>query len=79
MGDLVLERDKRVSQTVTFDFGIISLWFSHQKRSRLPIERVCGVWISEQLRQEDLEDVDHIEHWRPGLVDNIQADRTRPA
>jgi hypothetical protein len=29
------------------------------------------------LWQEDLEDVDHVVHWRPGLVDDVEADGAR--
>ena len=45
---------------VTFDLGIVCLWFPHQQRRCFTVERVCGVGVQEQLREERLEDVEQI-------------------
>ena len=42
---------------VTFDLGIVCLWFPHQQCCCFPVERVCGVRVQEQLREECLEDI----------------------
>lgn len=42
---------------------------------RVPVERVRGVGVGEQLRQEGLEDVGQVVERRPGLVDHVQAHR----
>ena len=42
---------------------------------RIPIERVCGVGVGQQLWQERLEDVGEIVEGRPGLVDDVEANR----
>lgn len=62
----------------TLDLGVVALGFSYHQSSRLAVQGVRRVRVSEKLRQEDLEDVDHVEHGRPSLVDDIQADGARP-
>ena len=62
----------------TLDFRIVALGLAHQQRGRLAVERVRRVGIPQELGQEDLENVDHIKHRRPGLVDHVQADGTGP-
>ncbi len=47
----------------------------HVQRCSFCIQWVCGVRIEKQLRQEYVENVDKIKHRRPGLIDNIEADR----
>lgn len=44
----------------TFDLLVVSLWLAHEQRCRLPIERVCGVRVEQQLWQEHLKDVDEV-------------------
>lgn len=46
----------------TFDLGLIALRLPHQESGSLAIQRIGRVGISQELGQEDLEDVDHIEH-----------------
>jgi hypothetical protein len=58
----------------TFDLGIVALGFPHQKRGCFTIKRVCGVGVSQELWEKDFEDVDHVVHWRPCLVDDVEAD-----
>ena len=48
-------REKRTS-----DARIVLLWFPHEQRCRLAVERIGRVGIPQQLRQEHLEDVDHV-------------------
>lgn len=55
---------------------IVTSRLSHQQRSSFAIQGVGRVRIPKELWQEDLENVDHVKHGRPGLVDNIKADRT---
>jgi hypothetical protein len=31
----------------------------------------------EQLRYKHIKHIDQVEHWGPGLIDHVQADRTR--
>jgi hypothetical protein len=57
----------------TFDLHIIRLWILHQHRSSLSIQRIGRIGVSQQLRQKDLEDVDHIVHGRPSLVDDVET------
>ncbi len=57
----------------TFDFGIIAFRLPHQQSGRFTIQGVGRVRVSEQLRKKDFENVDHIIHWRPCLVDHVQA------
>jgi len=59
----------------TFDFCLICLGLAHQECSGFAVQRIGGVRVAEELGQEDFEDVDHVEHGRPGLVDDVQADR----
>ena len=59
----------------TFDLGVVALRLPHQQRGRLSIQRIGGVRVAQELGQEDLENVDHVEHGRPGLVDDVQAHR----
>jgi hypothetical protein len=61
--------------TLTLHLRLVTLGFSHEQGRRLAIQRVGRVWVAEELGKEDLEDIDHVEHGRPGLVDDIEADR----
>lgn len=61
---------------VLFDPRVVLLRMPHQERSSFTIQRVVGVRVAEQLREEHLEDVDHVEHRRPSLVDHVQAYRS---
>jgi hypothetical protein len=58
----------------TLYFGVVALGFSHEQRRSFAVQGVCGVGVSEELREEDFEDVDHVVHGRPGLVDDVEAD-----
>ncbi len=57
---------------------IATLGLTHQQRGRLAVQRIRQVGVPEELGEEDLEDVDHIKHRRPRLVDDIQAYGARP-
>ncbi|KAK6706262.1 hypothetical protein SNK03_010086 [Fusarium graminearum] len=57
----------------TFDFSIVALGFSYQQGCCFAVERVGRVGVSQKLGEEDLENVDHIKHGRPSLVNDIQA------
>lgn len=61
----------------TPDLGIVALLIPHEKRGSLAVERVGRVRVAQELREENVEDVDHVEHGRPRLVDHVEADRTR--
>lgn len=63
----------RVFCKCTPDFGFVAFRLSHHQSCRLAIERVLRVRIPQQLGEEDFEDVDHVEHGRPCLVDNVEA------
>mmetsp|Transcript_32045 Transcript_32045/g.95721 ORF Transcript_32045/g.95721 Transcript_32045/m.95721 type:complete len:242 (+) Transcript_32045:424-1149(+) len=54
---------------------IVRLWFPHEQRRRLAVERVAGVGVKQQLRQEDLKHVDQVKHGAPRLVDHVEAHR----
>ena len=41
------------------------------------IEGICGVWVSQKLRQERLEDIREIIQGSPGLVDHVQTNCAR--
>lgn len=58
----------------TFDFDIVAFRFAYQQSGSFTVEGIGGVRISEKLWQEDFEDVDHIKHRRPGLVDHVETD-----
>jgi hypothetical protein len=57
----------------TFDLHIVCLRILHQQRRSLSIQRIRRIGVSQQLRQEDLEDVDHVVHRRPSLVDDVET------
>lgn len=59
---------------LTLDFGLVALGLPHHKSCRLSVQRIGWIWIAKKLWKEDLEDVDHVVHWRPRLVDHIQTD-----
>lgn len=61
----------------TFHLSLIGLWLPHHQCCCFAIQRIGRIGIAEELRQEDLKDVDHVVHGRPGLVDDVQTDRTR--
>ena len=46
--------------TPTSDPLLVQLRVSHKQRCRLAIQRVRGVWVEDQLRQENLKDVDKV-------------------
>lgn len=56
---------------ITLYFRIVALGLSYQQGSGLSVQGVGRVRITKELREEDLEDVDHIEHGRPSLVDDV--------
>ena len=45
--------------------------------SSITIERICGVGVSQKLRQERLKDIREIVQGGPGLVDDIQTNSSR--
>ena len=47
---------------LTFDLDIVCLGLFHQQRRRLAVQWIRRVGVSQQLRQEDLKDVDHVVH-----------------
>jgi hypothetical protein len=63
----------------TFDLGIVARGISHEEGRGLAVEGVGRVRVAEELREEDLEDIDHVKHGRPGLVDNIEAHGPGPS
>lgn len=73
--NFVLRAKGRGNRRPTLDLGIIRFLIPHQQRRGLSIQRVRGVRVPQELWEEDLEDVDHVEHGRPGLVDDVEADR----
>ncbi len=64
--------------TRTLDFGLVVLRLPNKESGSFSVERIGWVRIAQELWEETLEDVDHIEHWRPCLVDDIQAHGSRP-
>ena len=68
---------KRKKEKPTLHFRLVALWFPHQERSSLAIQGVCGVGITQQLRQKHFKDVDHVVHRRPSLVDDVQTNGAR--
>ena len=58
----------------TLNLRLIALSVPHHQRRRLAIQRIRRVRVPQQLRQEDLENVHHVVHGRPGLVDDVEAD-----
>jgi len=63
----------------TLNLGIVAPGLAHQKCGSLSVKRVGWVRVPQQLWEEDLENIDHVEHGRPCLVDNVEADRSRPS
>ena len=59
---------------LTFDLSIIARLITHHQRGCFAVERIGWVRIAEELGKEDLEDVDHVVHGRPGLIDDVEAD-----
>ena len=55
------------------DFLLILLWGLEVAQGCVSVEWVLGVRVLEELRDEDVEDVDEGEHRAPCLVDHIQA------
>jgi hypothetical protein len=60
--------------THTLHLCIVALRFPHKKRGCFTVQGVRGVWVSQKLREKDFEDIDHIIHGRPCLVDDVEAD-----
>lgn len=58
----------------TFHFSVVGLGLAHEHGCCFAVERVGRVGVAEELREEDLEDVDHVVHGGPGLVDDVEAD-----
>lgn len=64
--------------SLTLDLCFVALGLSHQQSGSLAVQGIGRVGIPQELRQEDLENVDHVEHRRPSLVDDVKADGARP-
>lgn len=76
VSDASTERNEEGRARRTLDPHVVPLRIPHQQRRRLTVQGVRRVWVAEELGKEDLEDVDHVEHGRPSLVDHVEADRT---
>lgn len=63
----------RVLEHVLLHLGLVALRLAHHERGRLAVQRVGGVRVAQELREEDFENVDHVVHGRPGLVDDVEA------
>lgn len=44
----------------TLDLELIACCFAHQHGGSLSVQRIRWVGVAQQLRQEDLEDIDHV-------------------
>lgn len=62
----------------TLHLRLVALGFPHHQCGSFAIEGIGGVGVAEELRQKDFEDVDHVVHGRPRLIDNIEADGAGP-
>lgn len=62
---------------LTLDLCVVSLGVAHEECCGLAVEGVGGVGVPQELGHEDLENVDHVKHRRPGLVDHVETDRAR--
>lgn len=62
----------------TFDPRLIARLIPHQHSRSLSIQWIARIWITEQLWQKDFENVDHVEHWGPSLVDDVETYRSAP-
>ena len=76
---LRVQPSNAVLQQLTLDLDIICLWLFHQKRRRLAVQRIRRIGVAQELWEEDFEDVDHVVHGRPCLVDHVKAYRAGPA
>jgi hypothetical protein len=47
------------------------------KSSSLCIEGISGVGIQQELREENIKDVDQVKHGGPGLVDYVETHTAR--
>lgn len=52
-------------------FGVVALRIPKHQSGSLSVQGVRRVWVPQQVWQECLEDVDHVVHGRPRLVDDI--------
>ena len=50
----------------------------YEQLGGLRIQRILGVGVEKQLRQEYFENIDKIIHWRPRLIYDVQAHGARP-
>lgn len=55
----------------TLDLAGVGLLVAHVERSGLAVQGIRRVGVGEQLREEALEDVEHLVHGRPCLVDHV--------
>lgn len=55
-------------------FGLVLFGFVQVESGSVAVQRVDGVRVGEQLRQERFEHVDQVVHGRPCLVDDVEAD-----
>lgn len=46
-------------------------WVCVQQVRCFDVQRVCRIWVGQQLGQETFEDVHQLVHRRPGLVDHV--------
>jgi hypothetical protein len=58
----------------TLDLGFVALRLPHQQRRGLAVERISRIRVAQELWQKHLENVDHVVHWRPRLIDDVEAD-----
>eukprot|EP00965_Chrysotila_dentata_P119461 3949671-Pleurochrysis_carterae.AAC.1 len=53
------------------DPGGVLVGLAHEHGGGLAVERVGGVWVEQQLRQEDLEDVEEVCGWPVGRAGGV--------
>jgi hypothetical protein len=62
-------------QVRTLHLRIVALRLPHQKSGSFAVQGIGRVGVPKKLRNEDFEDVNHVVHWRPCLVDDVETDR----
>ena len=50
----------RGKRRLAFHFVGIRIWLLHKKSSGLPVERVRGIGVKQQLRKESLKDIQQV-------------------
>lgn len=60
---------------VVLDLLAVLIFVFKLQLRRLGVQRVRRVRVQKQLGQKNVENVDEVVHWRPCLVDDVQAHR----